>query len=80
MEYGEESVEITNKTTELPPHETLIECGEASYGMGNRLSIDWDKFYEALEIYGWDMQDFGGSVDMRIRRIVQKAVREGDIS
>jgi len=80
MAYGEESVVIDSSTKELPPHETLIECGRGSYGLGNRFSINWDAFYECLEIYGWDMQDFEGPIDNKIRSIVRKAVREGDIS
>jgi len=78
--YGQEPIEITRTTTELPPYEILIGCGEASYGLGNRFVIDWDRFYETLEMYGWDMQDLGGPVDNKIQRIVRKAVREGEIS
>jgi hypothetical protein len=72
---------ITELTTAIPPREALIECGEASYGMGNRWVIDWERFYDILDTqHGWDMQDLGGKVDNAIRRIVREAVREGDIS
>ena len=60
--------------------ETLIECASASYGLGNGWLVDWERFYEMLEMYGWDMQDLGGFVDNKIRRIVREAVREGEIS
>ncbi len=59
--------------------ETLIECASASYGIGNRWTVDWERFYEMLEMYGWDMQDLGGSVDNKIRRIVREAAREGEV-
>lgn len=78
--HGQNPVEINRETTELPPRHILIECGEGSYGLGNRFVINWDAFYEILEIYGWDMQDFEGPIDNKIRRIVRGAVREGEIS
>ena len=58
----------------------LQSCGESSYGMGNNWTINWETFYECLEIEGYDMQDLGGRADNKIRRLVQKMVREGDIS
>ena len=68
-------------TTELPSTATLIDVGNASYGMGNRWVIDWERFYEILDSqHGFDMQDLGGKIDNRIRRVVRLAVREGDIS
>lgn len=77
--YDDDPVIITSATTELPTRETLIDCGNASYGMGNRWAIDWDRFYETLETYGFDMQDLGGEVDSRIRKVVREAVREGEV-
>ena len=78
--YDGEPVEITADTTELPAREALIECGNASYGMGNRWVIDWECFYEILESqYGFDMQDLGGKIDNRIRKLVREAVNEGEI-
>ena len=59
----------------------LQDIGDASYGLGNRFVIDWDRFYEMLESFAdYDMQDLGGPADNKIRRVVQKMVREGDIS
>ncbi len=55
-------------------------CGEASYGLGNNWTINWERFYEILEMEGYDMQDLGGPADNKIRRLVQKMVKEGDIS
>ena len=49
-------------------------------GLGNRFVIDWDRFYEMLESFnGYDMQDLGGPADNKIRRVVQKMVREGEV-
>ena len=59
----------------------LKELGDGSYLMGNHQGIAWDRFYEMMEtMYGWDMQDFEGSADEKIRRVVRKMVREGEIS
>ena len=55
-------------------------CGEAVYGLGNNWTIDWDRFYQYLEDEGYDMQDMGGPADNKIRRLVRKMVKEGDIS
>jgi hypothetical protein len=53
----------------------IKDLGEASIGFiepyGN---IDWDRFYEMFESNGYDMQDFGGSADNKIRRTVRKIV------
>ena len=58
----------------------LKDLGDASYGLGNRFVIDWDRFYEMMEsMEGYDMQDLGGPADSKIRRVVQKMVREGEI-
>lgn len=75
-------VEINEHTplSECPPTEILIECGNASYGMGNNFQINWDIFYESLESEGWDMQNLGGRMDNKIRRIVRDAVWEGLVS
>jgi len=72
---------ITSSTTDIPSRDILIECGNSSYGMGGRWVVDWEQFYDILDTqYGWDMQDLGGKVDNKIRRIVREAVKEGDIS
>lgn len=78
-EKPDEPVVVTSDSTEPPPRKILIECAEASYGMGNRFVVDWERFYEHLESEGWDMQDLGGYVDNRIRRIVRQAVKDGEI-
>ena len=58
----------------------LADIGSGSYGLGNRFVIDWDRFYEMLESFnGYDMQDLGGPADNKIRRVVQKMVREGEV-
>ena len=77
--YNEEPTTITRETTELPPDPVLIECAEASYGLGNRWVVDWERFYECLEIEGWDMQDLGGPVDNKIRRFVRRAIKDGEM-
>ena len=71
---------ITADNPVMPPDAVLLECGEVSYGMGNRWVIDWEMFYNALDSAGYDMQDLGGTVDTRIRRKVRQWVRDGDIS
>lgn len=78
-EKPDELVEINSTSIELPPREILLECADASYGMGNRFVVDWERFYEHLESEGWDMQDLGGSVDNKIRRIVREAVKDGEV-
>ena len=55
-------------------------CGESVYGLGNDWSINWESFYQCLEMEGWDMQDLGGPADNKIRRVVRKMVNEGEIS
>ena len=55
-------------------------CGDASYGLGNDFTIRWDRFYELLEMDGYDMQDLGGPADNKIRRLVRKMVQGGEIS
>ncbi len=76
-----ESIEINKYTllSDVPSKKVLIECANASYGLGNRFTVDWERFYEFLEMEGWDMQDLGGRVDNKIRRIVQQAARDGEI-
>ncbi len=63
----------------MPPTAILIDCGGGSYLLGNRPGVDWDAFYELLEMEGWDMQDLGGSVDSKIRRLVRAAIRDGEL-
>ncbi|KKL48423.1 hypothetical protein LCGC14_2325650 [marine sediment metagenome] len=80
----EKPVEI-NGIDDLPDFDdvfldVLADCGGASYGLGNNWSINWDTFYQCLEMEGWDMQDMDGPADNKIRRVVQKMVREGEIS
>ena len=70
---------ITEANPVVPDRELLIECGGGAYGLGNNFTVDWDRFYELLEMYGYDMQDLGGKADNKIRRIVRKAIREGEI-
>ena len=74
-----ESIVITADSTDMPPVDILMECGNASYGLGGRWEIDWDHFYDTLDMLGWDMQGIGGTIDNRIRRLVRKAVRDGEI-
>ena len=78
-----EPVEV-NRLADLPDFDDaflkiLEEAGDASYGLGNNWSINWDTFYECLEREGWDMQDMGGPADNKIRRVVRKMVQEGVI-
>ncbi len=75
-------IEITADTPreDTPPRPVLIECAEGAYGLGNNFTVDWERFYELLEMEGWDMQDLGGPIDNRIRRIVRNAIRDGEIS
>ncbi len=63
-----------------PFRKVLADIGSSVYGLGNHFTIDWDRFYEMLEsFYGYDMQDLGGPADNKIRRVVQKMVREGEV-
>lgn len=74
-------IEITESNPVIPDHKLLIDCGEGAYGLGNNFTVDWERFYEMLETYGgYDMQDLGGKADNKIRRIVRKAIREGEIT
>ncbi len=83
--YGDVSpIEIAN-IHDLPKFDdaflaVLRECGEASYGLGNNWTINWESFYISLEMEGWDMQDMGGPADNKIRRVVRKMINEGDIA
>ena len=76
------TITITENTplSETPPREVLIECANGAYGLGNNFTVNWERFYELLEMEGWDMQDLGGRMDEKIRRIVRKAVREGEVT
>lgn len=83
--HGDEPAKEVTSVDDLPEFDEaflkiLIGCGEASYGFNNYWGIDWEKFYESLEMYGWDMQDLGGSADNKIKRVVRKMVIEGEIS
>lgn len=73
-------IEINENTEDLPPRPVLIECANGAYGLGNNFTVDWERFYELLEMKGWDMQDLGGRIDNKIRRIVREAVQEGEVS
>ena len=80
----EKPIEITG-IDDLPEFDDaflkiLKDCGDASYGLGNNWSINWDAFYECFEMEGWDMQELGGPSDEKIRRVVRKMVNEGEIS
>jgi hypothetical protein len=72
-------IEITADNPIVPPRDLLIRIGESVYGLGNNWTIDWERFYERLEAHGYDMQDLGGPADEKIRRIVRKAVQDGEI-
>ena len=62
-----------------PSFAILKECAEAAIGFGLQPDhVDWDRFYDALESFGWDTI-MAGVADERIRRIVRKARREGEI-
>ncbi len=83
LEAGHPTVIL--RVTDLPEFDepfrkVLSEIGSSVYGLGNRWVIDWDRFYEMLEsFHGYDMQDLGGPADNKIRRVVQKMVRDGEI-
>ena len=71
---------LTTATSTTPTLAIITICAENAVGFGlNPDNVDWDRFYEMLEILGWDMQDLGGTVDNRIRRLVNRARREGEM-
>ena len=71
---------VTTHDEMEPSFEIVEACAESSIGFGlNPEHVDWDRFYETLESFGWDMQDLGGTADNRIRRAVRKAMNDGDI-
>jgi len=80
MNVSHETIEINQHT----PLSVVDEIGadrigalaSSVYGLGNHWHIDWERFYESLETEGWDMQDLGGKVDEKIRRIGRKYVKE----
>jgi len=81
--YGDDP-KIIETPADLPPFDEaflkiLKDCGDASYGFNQNFNIDWERFYESLEMNGWDMQDLGGSADEKIRRVVRRMVRDGEI-
>lgn len=78
-EDHEGPVEITSTNGRFPPREALLAAAEGSHNVGNP-GINWERFYECLETEGWDMQALGSPVDSKIRRIVRKAIREGEVT
>ena len=85
LEAGDPTV--VRSVTDLPEFDEpflkiLQECGESSVGFLEPYGrVEWDRFYEMLDsFHGWDMEDMGGPADEKIRRVVRKMVREGEIS
>ena len=72
---------VTSHDDMAPPFEVIKECAEASIGFGlNPEHVDWDRFYDYLESYGWEMDEYSGKADGRLHRIVNKARKEGEIN
>ncbi len=73
-------IEIGDSNPVMPSDELIAELAGASLGFGlNPDTIDWVRFYEYLEMEGWDMQDLGGKLDERIRRRGRKLRAEGGV-
>ncbi len=77
--HTDEPIEITATNQQLPTHDAMIAAGEGSYNVGNP-GINWERYYECLELQGWDMQALGSPIDNRIRRFVRQAVKDGEIT
>ncbi len=75
-------IEVTRLNDVTFPDELIIELAEASIGFGlNPSHVDWDRFYEYLEMmYGYDMQGMGDRPDNRIRRRVSQLRKEEKIN
>ena len=56
----------------------FADIGNASYGLGNRWVVDWDRFWDMLaSFHGYDV--VGGPAMDKVQRIVRKMVKEGEI-
>jgi hypothetical protein len=84
LEIDEKTPTTINGPGDLPDFtdeflKILEDCANGSYGFNQNFNVDWERFYDNLETYGWDMQDLGGPADEKVRRVVRKMVREGKI-
>jgi len=79
--YMTDPTVILEADSDVPPTACLIESGLGSFNFGAAPNaIYWERFYEVLDMqHGFDMQDLGGPMDNKIKRIVRTAVNEGEV-